>query len=179
MRGHSAKPCSLAATTFSMKIEFLIVIVFLFSCNNATNDPTQITSADTLPNSQKKVDTLQSQNDYPDLIDEQNISKAQVSKDDSSFYVFGNIKKDYRIFGYENPDTNSKRLILFSVFTRDVENNPYKCRYGAFYQTSSMENMEIKYQGNVGSFIKTEMFSRGKKVTDLFFDKNWIEFDND
>jgi hypothetical protein len=154
----------------------LLIFAFLFSCHNATKSPISNASSDTLPKLSNKSDSLQSPHIYPDTIDEQNIQKAEISKSDSSFSVFDNIRKDYRIFGYEQPDTNSKRLIVFSVFTRDVDANPYKCDYGAFYKTSSMENAQIKYKSVVGSFVETELYTGGRKTADLFFERKWIEF---
>lgn len=152
----------------------LLFFVFLASCLNATEVSISKTLADTLPKSSNSS-PLKS-HIYPDAIDEQNILKAEISKGDGSFTVFGDIKKDYRIFGYEQPDTNSKRLIVFSVFTRDVQGNPYKCDYDAFYATSSMKNSHITFKSVAGSFVKTELYTDGQKVADLYFEKKWIEF---
>jgi hypothetical protein len=159
-----------------MKIGFVILLTsLLLSYQNKILPQNKQTLIDTLPQG-KKIDSLKSSHIYPDVIDKQNILKADISKNDSSFSVFGSISKDYRIFGYQKPDTNAKRLILFSVFTRDVENNPYHCEYGAYYQTSSMNNSEIKFKSVIGSFVKTELYINGLKTADLFFEKKWVNF---
>ena len=150
--------------------------LFLCSCHDAVRSSSSTVTADTVPLVQKEIDSSQQIHIYPDRIDEGYISKAAINRQDSSFFVYGNIRKDYRIFGYERPDTNSKRMILFSVFTRDVENNPYKCKYGAFYQTASMDSLEIKYSSDTGSFVMTQLYINGRKADDIFFEKKWIEF---
>lgn len=153
----------------------LIAVVFL-SCQQSNKQKTHSNNLDTIPNSGITLDTLSQARVYPDILDVQNTQKAVVSKSDSSFSVYGNIKKDYRIFGYEKPDTNATRLILFSVFTRDVDHNPYKCRFGAYYQTGALEDTEIKFKATVGSFIATDLFVMGKKVAEIYFEKRWIDF---
>jgi len=154
----------------------LLLYSLLWACHNTSNpgvgnDVPKISAQRGI-----KIDSSLPLHVYPDEIDEQNLLKAEVSRRDSSFSVFENIRRDYRIFGYQRPDTNSKRMILFSVFTRDVDQNPYDCPYGSFYQSSSMENSEIKYQSVVGPFVATELYVDGRKVADLYFEKKWIEF---
>jgi hypothetical protein len=130
-------------------------------------------------NSNKHRDTIPRQKDvFPDELDWSNIHKAQVSLKDSLLWIRGDIKKDYRIFGYERPSTNSKRLILFSVFTRDVENNPYNCPFGAYYSTSDMafEDTRFKFKGVSGDFVKTDLISEGVLLAAFYFEKKWVQF---
>ena len=75
--------------------------------------------------------------------------KATISKADSIISLTANIRRDPRIFGYQKPDINSKKMILLSVFTKDVEGNPFKCAYGSYYQTSNMKSMDIKFLKNM------------------------------
>ena len=105
------------------------------------------------------------------------ILKAVVSKSDSIISITANIRRDYRIFGYKKPDTSSKKLILFSVFTNDVENNLFKCPYGSYYQTSSMQNMKIKFLAKNGLFIKAAIIKDNATSEIIYFLKKWIDFE--
>lgn len=91
------------------------------------------------------------------------IEKLIVQKNDSSLYLYGNIRKDYRTFGYEKPNVNSKKLILFSVFTNYVKNNPFGCSLGSYYQTSDM-HIELKFISIVGTFMKTIAIKDGLQI---------------
>lgn len=115
---------------------------------------------------------------FPDALDERNLMKAEISRSDSLLWVNGNIRKDYRIFGYERPSTRSRPLILFSVFTRDVEKNPYQCRYGAFYSTSdfALEDTRIRFDGLRGTFVKAHLEIKGIAADTIFFERRWIRF---
>ena len=105
------------------------------------------------------------------------ILKAVVSKSDSIISITANIRRDYRIFGYKKPDTSSKKMILFSVFTNDVENNLFKCPYGSYYQTSSMQNMKIKFLNKKGLFIKAAIIKDNATSEIIYFLKKWIDFE--
>lgn len=61
---------------------------------------------------------------------------AVIDKTDNSFYVHQDKFEDHLIFGYEEPSTESKKLIVFSSFTTDVEGNPHNCSLGSYYDTS-------------------------------------------
>lgn len=112
---------------------------------------------------------------YPDAIDPASMQKATISLGDSLLEVFPDIRSDYRVIGYAKPDICSRRQIVFSVFTRDVENNPYGCTYGAFYSTSSgYHDIAIKYTGKTKHFIKTQIFIKGQNMGELFFERRWV-----
>jgi hypothetical protein len=174
------------ASHLTMKFIYLFLLVTSsFSCRSHSStgnvhaqEYTIITNraGDSIVSPGKPSDTLPFTHIYPDAIYEDDIEKAQISKGDSSFFVYNNIRKDYRIFGYQRPDTNSKRLILFSVFTRDVENNPYKCTYGAYYGSLGMNSIQIKFVADKGSFIIADLIIERKNAAKLYFEKKWIEF---
>lgn len=111
--------------------------------------------------------------------DEDYLTKATVSLStgDSTIDLVANIRKDHRIFGYAKPDTNSERLLVLSVFTDDVENNRHKCRLGAYYQTSGMEDLRLKYILRTKDFIKAEAIDKSGGITPLYFEAKWIEFE--
>lgn len=122
-------------------------------------------------------DTLSKQTYVPPVINEEAMQRAVVSKADSVFHVYNNIRADYRIIGYESPDTNSKKMVLFSVFTSDVEGNPFHCPYGSYYDSGSPIELVIKYTGEQGSFIVASISGGSKKPATIYFEKKWVEFE--
>ncbi|RLJ75178.1 hypothetical protein [Pedobacter alluvionis] len=105
------------------------------------------------------------------------MQRAVISKRDSIFQVYSNIRADYRIIGYESPDTNARKMVLFSVFTSDVEDNPFKCPYGSYYDSAQRDGLVIKYKEEHGSFIQADISGNGKKPATVYFEKKWVEFD--
>jgi hypothetical protein len=103
-----------------------------------------------------------------------NITKGYFFLSDSLFYLRARMQEDHRIFGYEKPDIRSKPLILFSIFTNDVENNPYGCELGSYYDTDGTDGLTIKYQGAEGDFVEAFAIDSLKKKTRIFFEKKWI-----
>jgi len=113
--------------------------IYCPNCLSGSIDFVQL-NADTIPKS--KALLTNTKGSFSDRIDEHNILKAEINGSISLMHVRSDIKKDYRIIGYEQPSLKSNRLLLFSVFTRDVENNPYKCFYGSFYSTNDFSFVE-------------------------------------
>jgi hypothetical protein len=68
------------------------------------------------------------------------------------------------IFGYDEPDVKSEKVICFSSFTEDVENNPHKCIMGAYYETGEFV---FEYVEIIGEFVKLKMITG--ENTELFF----------
>ncbi len=118
---------------------------------------------------------MESELEEDEIIGFGEIQKAKISKNDSLLWVDANINRDYQIFGYEQPDTSARKLIVFSVFTYDVQDNPYQCPSGAYYGSYDLENSQIKYKGEVALFIIAD-FIEDDKVTPIYFDKNSVEF---
>jgi hypothetical protein len=114
---------------------------------------------------------------YPDSIDRAQMQKATFSLRDSLFIITANIHADYRIIGYSKPDVCSSRQILFSVFTKDVDQNPYHCQYGAFYSTSGgFQNMSIKFRAIFKGFVRADLFVSGRKKGTIYFERRWVSF---
>lgn len=103
--------------------------------------------------------------------------KATVSKKDSTIRLTANMKRDHRIFGYLKPDTNSKKMILISIFTNDVKGNPFNCPFGSYYQTSDMKGMIIKFVSKEGLFIKGKIVKKDSSGTQIYILEKWIEFE--
>ncbi len=126
-----------------------------------------------------KLDSIEIENNESIIAwDEENITKAYVFlKDgDSTINLTANIRKDHRIFGYARPDTRSERLLLLSVFTNDVENNPFNCKLGAYYETSGMSGLTLKYVSTNGEFVKAIAMDTTDTAVPIYFEKKWIEF---
>jgi hypothetical protein len=87
------------------------------------------------------------------------------------------MRRDHRIFGYAAPDTKSERLLLLSIFTSDVENNPFQCKLGAYYDTGGMDGVGLKYAGTAGDFVKALATDNANKTTTVYFEKKWIEME--
>ena len=122
-------------------------------------------------------DTLKKQKYVPPDLSEEAMQKAVIYRHDSSFHVFNNIRADYRIIGYALADTNSRKMVLVSVFTSDVKDNPFDCPYGSFYDSAQGEKLVIKYTGERGSFIQANISGENKQPATVYFEKKWVEFD--
>ncbi|TKC06650.1 hypothetical protein FA048_15710 [Pedobacter polaris] len=163
----------------------IILALGLFSgCTNSNSDP-QVLKNDTVvairDSGLRQVADSQSikkKHRYvPPQINQEAIQRAVISKHDSSFHVYNNIMTDYRIIGYEAPDTTSRKMVLFSIFTSDVKDNPFHCPYGSYYYTGYPVELVIKYTGEQESFIKAHISGESKKPATVYFEKKWVEFD--
>lgn len=108
--------------------------------------------------------------------DSNNIQKATIFKDNGLMKLTANMRLDYRIFGYDKPDNKSKKMILLSIFTSDVEENPFKCPFGAYYQTGDMPEMKLIYVATEGDFVKVNIVKKDTIEGTVFFEKKWIRF---
>ena len=102
-------------------------------------------------------------------------TKAYIEKD-STIWIPQNISSEIKIFGYQSKDTLSTKMILLSAYTNDVENNPYKCKYGAYYHTQSMDDLELKYLSTENQFMKIAILKKGKLIDTVFMKKKFFEF---
>lgn len=68
-------------------------------------------------------------------------------------------------------------MILLSIFTNEVKNNPFNCKYGAYYDTSGMTNLELKHVVNEGDFLKIKIVNKGKTIDEVYMLKKWFEFE--
>jgi len=98
-----------------------------------------------------------------------------IDKETGFFYLGMNkFESTPLIFGYSSPDKKSKKLICFSSFTKDVENNPYKCALGAYYESDSLSIQFLSFSGN---FALMELQHEGSKSDYFFVEKKNIRFD--
>ena len=90
-----------------------------------------------------------------------------------------NINKEYKIFGYDSPSTLANKLFLFSVSTRDVEGNPYNCKYGSFYESYGLEEtgISLKYVSDTLHFRKLKLVKDNSISEFCYIEKEWLKLD--
>jgi hypothetical protein len=167
------------------KILYLLATALSLSACGANNSKeTAVPEAQTATTPATPVRTLSPQLDSIDKANNESVmasgdqvTRAFVSlkERDSTITLVPNMRQDHRFFGYAKPDVTSERLILLSIFTNDVENNPFGCQLGAYYGTSNLENIQLKYTATEGNFVKAVAVDKGGKATTLYFEKKWIE----
>lgn len=155
------------------KIFYCLLSIFLFIHCRESNSSENILSDSTPVAS--KVDCTRQNNEGLGVNSEAEINKAVISKSDSSIFIGQDTYMDHRIFGYERPDINSKKLILFSSFTNDVEGNPFQCPLGAFYSSDLMDELIFKYLATEGQFVKAKLIHNGAE-TIVYIERNWVVF---
>jgi hypothetical protein len=62
------------------------------------------------------------------------------------------------------------------VFTNDVENNPFGCKLGSYYDTGGMKEIKLTYLGESHGFIKALVTDSLNKGTTVYFENKWIKF---
>jgi hypothetical protein len=165
----------------------IIAILLISSC--AQTNPGQsgvFTKSDTIAlekdifpglNHGTNLDLIEATNNSSIKASGLKVTKAIVSKQDSSIDLTANIRLNHRIFGFAKPDIKSERLLLFSVFTNDVEKNPFACKLGSYYDTGGMTNIKLKYLETLGDFVKAVAFDNANILTTLYFEKKWVVFE--
>lgn len=149
--------------------------------------PQQITKDSTIASQDQPETTTTAPSETPlEIIDRENnefindddgtIQKASIDPRDSSIWIVANMREDHRIFGYEKPSTESKRMFLLSIFTNDVKNNPFHLPYGAYYGTDEMKNSRLKFNSYQGKFIKAELLKDNQKKI-IYFESKLMEFE--
>lgn len=104
------------------------------------------------------------------------MGKAHVEKD-STIWIASDMKVDHQIFGYKKKDITSQKMIVISIFTGDVENNPHECKYGAFYNTEGMDEFHLKYLETDGDFAKVAFMKNKRKIDEFYMEAKWIVFE--
>lgn len=154
-------------------ILILILPISAYGQTNSTSDskPTPVTVE------LSKLDSIEKANNESVIASGDYITKAFVflKEGDSTINLIANIRQDHRIFGYSKPDIKSERLLLLSVFTDDVKNNPFGCKLGAYYDTGRMGELTLKYISATGNFVKAKAIDKTNKSTTIYFEKKWID----
>ena len=149
-----------------------ISIVFGLSLCSCSNSGSQSKSS-------QQLDSLQYNNARSSWLDTKpENTKAYINLQDSSFSMRADMKKDHKFYGFANADTNSTPLILFSIFTSDVDGNPEALSLGSFYDTQDAEEAGIilKLESRGNSFSKFLII--GKENNSVYFENKHLIFED-
>ena len=91
---------------------------------------------------------------------------GEVDRKTKEFFVPMYQKTDYRVFGYQYPNTSTAKMICFSSHAADVVANYNNCPLGSYYDSGKLRPGEkIIYLGAYGKFAKMSFVSvNGKKT---------------
>lgn len=103
----------------------------------------------------------------------EDIHKCTIQAD-STLSLTTPTQKNYRIFGYTEPHLNSKKTFLLSGFSSEVENNPFILKYGAYYDTDSIDQFQLKLKSILGEFIEIELFKNKDIIDTIYIEKIWL-----
>ena len=164
---------------------YLLIIIYVFTLTGCKNErreqnKTQHDTAvvEKVPETlHVNTDSIDSANAAVIAFAGGDVQKAIISKEDSSIDLTANMRRDHRFFAYAMPDTASRRMLLLSVFTNDVDGNPYCLPLGAYYQTNDMGEMQLKHAGEEKDFIKASVVKSGKHISYVYFQKRWMEWE--
>lgn len=104
------------------------------------------------------------------------INKLEISKKENSINLYQSKNKEFRIFGFEKASKNSKKLILFSIWTFDVENNACNCKFGSYYYIGNENGVDLNFIREYGSFIEAAVIKNKKQLGLVYFEKKWVKF---
>ena len=145
----------------------LLVFILVIGCKTESNSKKG-------PTLSPELDSIEKVNMQSIIDAGKNITKAYLDKETNEIDLWADIKKDHRFYGYEKPDLGSKRLILLSIFTNDVDGNPFDLPLGAYYSTADIEGGIFTFKGEKEDFVEVEFKDRDDKKTTLYFEKKWI-----
>ena len=168
----------------------LIFSILLFTaCGGAKSDKTESTETAEPTESTEAPEPMEEPAELSEeakAIDAENAAMIKANEDnfnkiyvdqDGSMAMSAAMRLDHRIFGYAQPDTTATRLFLYSVFTNDVDGNPYGLKLGAYYDTYGHEGSQLIFKADEGDFIKAHFADENGKETALYFQKKWVVFD--
>ena len=169
---------TLNRTTLKRKIAIYFFIMTILSCKESVE--VNIKSEKTNTKIESKflnLDSIQDRNNKNIEIAGNHVNKLIISRKDSLIWITSSKYLDHRIFGYEKPNLNSKKMILISCFTADVKNNPFELPLGAYYELNI--NHKAKFLKNEKEFIVAKFILNEKDMENVYFEKKWIEFDDE
>lgn len=93
--------------------------------------------------------------------------------------MFSKALLTYRHFGYEQPDTNSRKLMLISSFQDEVDGNPFHFPLGAYHQFEQMAEIKLKFISATPSFIKMKIIKGTDPQKTVYFKHKQIDVSKD
>lgn len=159
-----------------MKRRLIFVLALSTITCQKTEKKTSAIIQTTKPNVSLNLDSIEKANAKEIEITGDSLNKLIISRKDSTIWITANMRYTHRIFGYQKPDVNSKKLILISIFTSDVENNVFGFPLGAYYQTDADHYM--KYLKPEKEFILADYIEREKPKSKIYILKKNVEFED-
>lgn len=126
------------------------------------------------PEVQSYLDSIEQVNNQSIIDAGAKVTKAYVDLEDNNFMLWADMKMDHRLYGYEKPDVNSKKLILLSIFTNDVDGNPFGLPLGAHYSTADIEDASLTFKGEKDGFVEVLFKDGNNKKETLYFERKWV-----
>lgn len=149
-----------------------LTLLFIIGCKTET-EPKKKTEL------QLRLDSIEKVNEQSILDSGTKVTKAYVEGENNQIVLWADIKMDHRFYGFEKPDINSKRLILFSIFTNDVEGNPFDLPLGAYYSTADVEEGIFTFISEEKDFVEAEFTDSKGDKTKMYFERKWVVMSDD
>lgn len=115
------------------------------------------------------------------------LSLASLSSAQTTFHVdrrtkqaelVANMRQDHSIIGYAAPKVTAPKLILFSIFTSEVEGNPGRYPLGAYYETSKLKpGTRLVFVGKKAGFVQLNYLAPDAKPTPVYVRQQDVAFD--
>ncbi|PIB36092.1 hypothetical protein BFP72_12150 [Reichenbachiella sp. 5M10] len=139
----------------------LIFCMICTACSQTPSTTSEETSSSTEMSPTLTTDTAETQ--------------AVIEKMDSTVWLMSKIGNDHRIFGYQSPDSTSKKMIVFSAYTEDVEGNPHHCAYGSYYDMSDLKNMKLKWIDDQGGYSQVAIYRDGTEQGVIYIQSHLLK----
>lgn len=167
-----------------MNIQIIIYIGIIICAISCKSTPKENPAKNQIEHSDTASQDVLVSPDYEEKIeltsiDFENRIKGMITQD-STISLISNIIKDHRIFGYEAPSIQSKKLFLLSVFTNEVKGNPFNCPYGSYYETLGMtqEGITLKYISDTLDFKRIAIIRHGSIKDYSYVQEKWLSKQN-
>jgi hypothetical protein len=100
---------------------------------------------------------------------------CRVDKKSKELFVLPDPKTEFRIYGYEYPKPDSRKMICFSSRAEDVRGNYAKCPLGSYFDSNRLPvGDKIKWVANSGNYARMIYTSSKAKRTIFYLPKNSI-----
>lgn len=163
------------------------VLIFLslifFSCSNQSEISPNLETNESAVVLKKIVDTKMQDSinlecgftrEYVENSDEFN--KFFMYDDDHtmSLKLVSHMTSRHRILCYDSPSLTANPILLYSIYTSDVQNNPFGFEFGAYYDEIGPDS-KMYFLGFDGDFVKAEYIDKAGKEHIVYFERHWLE----
>lgn len=148
----------------------LILATFMLGCGPHSEPAKPGVEA---PKIDKPTQTTPAEPAREEADDEMNL--AEVGED-GAIYLSQDKFRDHRLVGYAEPDTTSRKLIVISSSTSDVDGNPHQCPLGAYYSSDDMEDLSLTLDRRQGAFAAVTVTDASDKKTTVYLEARRLRF---